>query len=684
MSGPVDLREFVAGFLAEADELLRAAKANLLTVDTAARRGEASPRPVRDLFRALHTIKGLAAMVGVDPVVDIAHAMETVLRAADRGGGRLSPAAVEQLLAGTAAIEQRVRALADRKPVPPAPPRLITALTELDPAAAQAAAPEAAAPELTLPPEVDSRLGASEREQLTRGVARGQAALCAVFVPTAARAAEGVNITSVRERVAEVAEIVKVLPLSAPRDESTPGGLKFALVLLTQASDEVIAAAASTTEITRLASPAAAPAAPEAAEPELSTESWIEEEEEGEHKRGGVVRVSVDRLDDAMERLSALIVTRFRFSRAITALQAEGVDVRGLRQIADEHARQVRDLRASILKLRMISTQELLEPIPLIVRGLRASTGKPVRLEMDAGRAELDKAVAERILPAIVHLVRNAVDHGLESPEARLRAGKPAEGTVTITCFERSSTQLELCVKDDGAGIDREAVARRAGRETPKSDAALLDLLALPGLSTRDTATKTSGRGLGVDIVKRVAEELGGELILSTERGAGTTFLLRVPLTVTIVDALAFACSAQTFVVPIAMVEEIIEVDAAKVVSGPAARASGLRAALVERRGQVMPIIGLESLFALPDAASAPAGLARKALVVRRHGEPFAFVVDRMLGQQEIVVRPLEDPLVKVSGVSGVTDLGDGKPTLVLDVLALASALGARRAEAAA
>jgi two-component system chemotaxis sensor kinase CheA len=671
----VDLREFVSGFLAEADEHLRTVNTNLLAADAAAKKGEASPRAVRELFRSLHTIKGLAAMVGVEPIVDIAHGMEAVLRAADRGGGKLGLPAVEQLITGSKAIESRVRALADQKPVPAAPAKLLEALAELEPAEPAAGAETSVA--LALEPELAAKLTASEKEQLTAGVAQGKRAVRADFVPSPARAAEGLSITSVRERVSAVAEIVKVLPIAAPRTDDMPGGLKFALFLLTTAPDEVIAEAAATSPAEIVLLMKASPPR-EVLLPLPVDEAGPDEATGDDRMRGGVVRVGVERLDDAMEKLSGLIVTRSRLQRTIAMLAADGVDVRQLRQIADEHSRQLRDLRAAILKLRMVSARELLEPIPLIVRGLRAATGKTVRLEIDAGRAELDKAVAERIFPAIVHLVRNAVDHGLEDPEERRRAGKPEEGVIAIKCFERSNTQLELSVTDDGGGIHREEVARRAGAEVPRTDAALLELLALPGLSTRDKATKTSGRGLGMDIVKRLTEELGGELTLRSAPAKGTTFTMRIPLTVTILDAFAFECSAQAFVVPVAMVEEIIEVDTAKVVSSPGRGDKGYRAAMIERRGEAVPLVGLENVFTLAPSAA----LHRKALVVRRNGEPFAFIVDRMMGQQEIVVRPLEDPLVRVTGVPGVTDLGDGKPTLVLDLLALSGSLSGRRAEA--
>jgi two-component system chemotaxis sensor kinase CheA len=531
--------------------------------------------------------------------------------------------------------------------------------------------------EIALEPELLAKLTASERAQLTGGIEEGKRAVRADFTPSPARAAEGLSITTVRERVSAIAEIVKIVPVSAPRTEETPGGLRFTLLLLTTASDEAIAAAVT---IPPEAVQPLTTAAPEAAAPlEAAEEAWFEDLPGEDPRRGGVVRVGVARLDDAMEKLAALIVTRSRLGRAITALAVEGVDVRALRQIEVEHSRQVRDLRAALLKLRMISTRELLQPIPLLVRGLRASTGKSVRVEIDAGRGELDKAVAERIFPAIVHLIRNAVDHGIEPPEERRRKGKPEEGLVTISCFERSNTQIEICVADDGGGIDREAVARRAGREVPRSDAALLELLSLPGLSTRDQATKTSGRGLGMDIVKRLTEELGGEILLrsSPRSGRGTELTLRIPFTVTIVDAFTFECGAQVFVVPVSMVEEIVEVDSQKVVRSPGPSAGSLLVALLSRRGEAVPLIGLDSLFSLPGGAAA----GRKALVVRRNGEPFAFAVDRMRGQQEIVVRPLSDPLVKVAGVPGVTDLGDGKPTLVLDLVALSGRLSGQRAE---
>jgi two-component system chemotaxis sensor kinase CheA len=670
MRSAFDASEFLTGYLVEAEEHLSASTTNLLAVEASLRKGESNPRAVRDLFRSLHTIKGLSAMVGVEPIVDIAHAMETVLRQADRAAGALTAAAVEALLAGLRAIGERVRALSAKAPILPAPAPLLDALAALE----VAKAPSAPTAELDLEPELAAKLSAAEKTQLVQGTEGGRRALRVDFVPSAARAAEGITITTVRERINTMAEIVKVLPLSIPASDTAPGGLTFALLVLTNAPDAELAAAAATAPegIRTLYTPG--PAAPEP----LAAPPGADEEDLGETegRKRGIVRVDVARLDDALERLSALVITRFRLERAVEALAAQGVNVGELGEIVKGYGRQVRDLRGAIMSARMVPVAELLDRVPLIVRGLGRATNKSVRVEIDAGQAELDKAVAERIFPAIVHLIRNAVDHAIEPADERRRLGKPEEGVVRVTCFERSTTQLELCISDDGRGIDREAAARRAGRPVPEDDAALLDLITLPGLTTLDQATKTSGRGLGMDIVKRaVVDQLGGELSVRTTRGAGTTFTLLVPLTITIVDAFSFVCGEQTFVAPVAAVEEIVEVAPAGLVRGPSRHTRFGEVQFMERRGEIVPLVSLASVFSLSPADSA------KALVVRRNGAPFAFAIHRMVGQQEVVIRPLEDPLVKVTGISGSTDLGDGRPTLVLDLVALSGALSQNRTE---
>jgi two-component system chemotaxis sensor kinase CheA len=470
----------------------------------------------------------------------------------------------------------------------------------------------------------------------------------------------------VRERVGRVAEIVKVVPLAVPATAGAPGGIAFALVVLTTASDEALAEAAGVAPSAVRTVSAAAAVAPAPAE-EAPADLPEPDERDPEGPRRGAVRVAVGRLDEAMEALAALLVSRARLAREVAAMAARGVDVRELGFTLQDDARRVRDLRAAILRVRMVPVAEALARVQLVVRSLRRGGGKLVRLEVDAGQAECDKSVADQLLPAVVHLVRNAVDHAVEAPAERRAAGKPEESVVRIGCAARSSTQLELTVTDDGRGVDRERVAARARRPAPATDAALLDLLCLPGLSTQAQASTTSGRGMGMDIVRRiVVDDLGGELLLRTARGAGTTFTLRVPLTLAVLDAFAFECAGQRYAVALSSVDEVIEVDPAGVTRGPSPRAPGV-VGMVERRGAALPVVDLDAVLGLGGRREP----ARRALVVRRGGDAMAFAVDRMLGQQEVVVRPLEDPLLKFAGVSGATDLGDGRATLVLDLGAL-------------
>ena len=675
MSDRFEAAHFIQGFVAEAEEHLRAATAHLLSIEPAVAQGQPTPRQVRELFRSLHTIKGLAGMVGVDPVVAIAHAMETVLREADRASGRLPPASIEPLLDGVRAIEQRVQMVERRQAVVPAPAGLIGRLDALY----SAERPEGGAPtdrQTTLAPELWAKLSGAEREQLVQGLLAGRRGLVARFAPAPTLASGGTNITTVRERLGAIAEIVKVVPESVPITPQAPGGLAFALIVLSDAPDEAVAATVAA------ASETLVPIRLEASATEPVDD--IEDDPLDGPRRGGIVRVEVSRLDDALDKLAALVVTQFRITRAVGQLRAAGADVRALAEVLADNKRQLRDLRGSIMRARMVRVSELLERIPLLLRGLSRATGKAARVELNGGRAELDKGVAERIFPAIVHLVRNAVDHALEPPDERRAAGKPEVGLISVTCLERSDNRLELTLSDDGRGVDPVAVARRANQPIPLTDEGLLELLARPGLSTKNEVTTTSGRGVGMDVVKRIAvNELHGELSMRTTPGQGTTFIMRIPLSITIVDAFAFGCAGETFVIPVAMVEAIQELDPSRAVRGPDRRKAprgepdrrkAVRATdLIERNGEAVPVLRLDEIFGLATPDAPPA---RKAIIVRRNGEAFAFMIDRMLGQQEVVVRPIDDPLVKVDGVSGTTDLGDGRPTLVLDLGALTGRLG--------
>jgi two-component system chemotaxis sensor kinase CheA len=649
----VDLGEFVSGFLAEAEDHLRSINANLLLVDTATRQQTPNPRAVRELFRSLHTMKGLAGMVGVEPIVDLAHAMERILRDAEHNGGRLPAPAFEPLLQGTKAIAQRVSALAASKPVPDAPRELLELLDTVD--AFGAGAGPSLRP-LLLDENVLAKLNSSDVEQLSRPSEQRQA-FQVRFSPSTERAARGLTITAVRERLAPLADIVKVIPVTSKED----GSLTFLFLVVSANTEAQLAEAAecSLEDVIRIAHAEA----PSVFEERLE----IDDDNDGP-SAANVLRVDVRRVDAAMDGLGELLVTKFRLVRAIATLKARGVDVRELQEIVHDTQRRLRDVRALVLGLRMIALSELLDRLPILVRGLQTTTGKVAQIKMEVGRFEVDKAVGERLWPVLVHLIRNAMDHGLEAEAERLRSGKPPQGTIRVSCTRSSNSRLELKIEDDGAGIDSVRVAEQAGRAPPEDDDELLELIARPGLSTRATVTATSGRGMGLDIARRiVVEELGGELRLRTTVGEGTCFTLEVPVTVAVVDAFRCQSAAQSFLVPVASVEEFVEVEPSEIMRSPIiGLESPTRAALLSKRGKTMPFIELSTLL-----GGEPSGVSKKAIIVRRNEQFFAFGVDRLLGHYEVIVRRLADPLVDVPGVAGAADLGDGQPTLLLDLIAL-------------
>jgi two-component system chemotaxis sensor kinase CheA len=655
VSERVDLQEFLGAFVVEAEELVVTANASLLEIELAIAEGTSRPRAVRDLFRALHTIKGLASMIGVEPIVELAHALETLVRAADRAGGSLRPAAVEIALQGVGAISDRVRAVAEHRAVAEPPGGLIEAITSTEVGAAASMIATA------IPPEWEARLSPSERQQLALALQTRAPVWTLSFSPSEANAARGITITTVRAGLGAIGEIVKVIPRSIEATAGVQRGVAFDILIVSSATQLAIAEVAATDPDRVIAMVQPVPAGPE-----LDVTDSLDPIERDDHVSTpgrAVVRVELARLDDLQDQLALLIVSRFRLEREIASLTELGTDVRRLHEIVRIQGRQLRDLRRAILRARMVRVAEVLEPLTLLVRRLVGSSQRLVQLEVEARDVELDKAVADRLLPALIHLVRNAVDHGIETPEQRVAIGKPRTGTVHVSCLEVAGNFIEVVVRDDGRGIDRAEIARRANRPIA-DDAGLLAVLTSPGFSTRDVATTTSGRGLGMDIVRRIAVgDLGGEISMTTHPDAGTAFTLRVPVTMSVMDVLSFQCGPQAFVVPALVVEEIIEVVPEMIVVPPNALATMSPLSLVARRDRAIPLVSLGAILAIDSGAHA-----RKALVVRRNGEAIAYTVDRVIGRQEVVVRTIDDPLVHVPGIAGATDLGDGRPTLVLDL----------------
>ena len=373
--------------------------------------------------------------------------------------------------------------------------------------------------------------------------------------------------------------------------------------------------------------------------------------------------MQADRLDAVINLLGELVI-----AGAGAQLLARQTKQRNLIEANTQIGRLIEEIRNGTLQLRMVPIGETFARFRRVVRDTASELGKDVALHIVGGDTELDKSVVERIADPLMHLVRNALDHGLESPAERLAAGKPAQGSLTLAaCHESGSIVIRIV--DDGRGIRRQRVLERAWerglveRGVVPSDEQILQLIFAPGFSTAEKITNLSGRGVGMDVVRRNIEALRGSVTIDSTEGQGSTIEIRLPLTLAIIDGFLVGVDGATYVVPLDNVVECVEL------AGAAAREAG-RNGYLNLRGRVLPLLRLREHFGL--AGEPPR---RENLVVVNHaGQQVGLVVDRLLGEFQTVIKPLGRLFARVRGFSGATILGSGAVALILDVPGLISA----------
>jgi len=381
-----------------------------------------------------------------------------------------------------------------------------------------------------------------------------------------------------------------------------------------------------------------------------------------------VVRVDLPRLDDLMRIVGEMVIKRSRFEEEVNRLSRKGeaLDIGALREVNVGLGRSLRELREGIMRVRMVPVAEIFARMPFVVRDLARESRKKARLTMEGQQTEIDKYLIEQLKDSLLHLVRNSFSHGVETPEERSAAGKPEEAVISL-CAETTGDLVVITVGDDGRGISEKAILRRAqelGISIPEvvDNTALLEILCSPGFSTRTDADLASGRGIGMAVVKNTVRELGGTLAVETEEGRGSKFIIRVPLTLAIAETLIVSVQDQTCAVPQSYVAEVMPVTEEEI-----RKVNGVE--VIAYREGVLPVMRLSSFFRL----------ARKpqermcVLVLNSDRGSSGLVVDRIHGQREIVVRPIRDPLIHSPGVAGATELGDGRPVLILDGAAFTS-----------
>lgn len=672
-------------FFEECEDLLSRLSDGLAAIPQAAQRNELET--IHDVFRAVHSIKGGAGAFGLASLVSFAHAFETVLDL--MRGGNLLPdaAAMHVLLRASDVLADLVAAARDGAAEPAQMSQL---LLELDLLAERGPWQEDEDAAFAFEPMRIDIIPLGHPEDVDQPEHSGFAI---TFVPLAALYAAGHEPIALFRAVGELgalqvtADVSAVVPL-AQIDVSRPQ-LRWQLDLETAVShDDVMALfefVGDTARIsidprpTVIAQPAPAPAgggvqagAEKTPEQPLATLQSMDTSANG--PRGPAkasvaqlpvtttIRVNLDRVDRLINQIGELVIMEAMLSQAISSagLRDDGdisSSLEGIKQLAAKIQESVMAIRAQPLK-------SVFQRLERITREAADATRKQVRLETIGEATEVDKTVIERLVDPLTHMIRNSVDHGIEASEQRIAAGKPAEGKITLSAAHRSGRVI-IEVNDDGAGINRPRVrelAEEKGLIPPGaqlSPAEIDNLLFLPGFSSKEEVSALSGRGVGLDVVRREIQSLGGRVSIQSTPGQGTSFTIALPLTLAVLEGMLIGVGGETMILPISSIIETLRPNESEI------HRLGRNGRLIAKRGEMIPIIDLARSFGFaPEADDQRTVLI---LVECDSGRRAALAADQIFDQRQVVIKSLEDNYGTVPGISAATILGDGRIALIVD-----------------
>jgi two-component system, chemotaxis family, sensor kinase CheA len=684
----------LSDFVSEAQETVDALAKGLMRLEEAG--AESEPELLNSVFRAAHSLKGLASIFGVERLARLAHALEDAFDDL-RMGRRPFDVGVLDLLLEAPEVFSRIIS-EESTGAPHATHDQATRLTERLRASERGGAVAGDGPVDTfaLGPEVRRLLTEYEEHRLSSALRKGLA-LYRVRVAFELTAFDE-QLAALSARLKDLGEVVSTLPSADMKDPST---IAFELLLATSAprasvvmeagphagvdAVAVLAAGAPGAVVPRPAAqkrvpiprPAEVDAPREEPPPSAAlalspTPEPLAELDTGTLRSASqAVRVDIRKLDRLMNVVGELVLVKSSLQSISERFKGDGVDAglaAELRQASRSLERKLGELQGGILEVRMVPLDQVFDKLTRMVRKLAREVGKEIELEVSGGEVELDKLIVEDLSDPLMHLVRNAIDHAIETPEVRERKGKPRAGHITLSAVQRGH-HVRLSVTDDGNGIDEDRIREAAvtrGLATAESVKGLtrrevMNLIFVPGFSTARQVTSLSGRGVGMDVVKNNIAALSGIIDLHSERGVGTSFEVTLPVTLAIIRALVVKASGRTYAVPLNSVLEIIEVRDADI------RRVSTREAIT-LRGTTLPITRLSRFFAAEELAPPdPLFVVVTGLAQERLG----LAVDELLGQQDIVVKPLGSLLAGVRGIAGATDLGHRTTVLVLDVGAI-------------
>ncbi|HEX4337532.1 MAG TPA: chemotaxis protein CheA [Polyangiaceae bacterium] len=673
-------------FFSEAGELVEALSRNLLALDAALRNKQEDPALVNEAFRAVHTLKGLAGLFGAKRVGTLSHKLEDVLDSLRLGRLALTENVLDLLFRAVELYNEALTVERARSDDPlPAIDGLIDEFARLGNEGPSGASPLS---RFELDQAMLAVLTEYEEHRLKTCVEQGLL-LYRVRVDFALATIDRA-LEDIKARAKVHGEVITYLPTGASTGADT---IELDLLLASASSLAALEASLGTNgaliEAIRLRRPETAAAAAEhgsgsAAIPSLPappaglslSERAPDAAEPGAaaHRQSvQTVRVDIRKLDALMNVVGELAIVKNALARLGERIRAEGGRQLGseLHSIQRSFDRRLGEMQNGILEVRMVPLGQVFDRLARVVRQIGREMGKDIRLVITGAETEIDKLIVEELSDPLMHVVRNAIDHGIEVAEERIRVGKPLAGTIALNAFQKGN-HVVIEVEDDGHGIDEVAIVERAveigkvHRDEVQTLARseVLNLIFLPGLSTRREASDYSGRGVGMDVVKTNISKLGGVIDLHSESEIGTKLTITLPVTLAIVSALLVRIVGRVFAMPLTSVAEAITLDETQV------RVLDGREVMT-LRGVTLPICRLGRVFGLAPLPGAVIPKRQYVVVATLGSRRLGFAVDDLQGQQDIVIKPLGKSLSGVRGFSGATELGDQRVALVLDPAAL-------------
>lgn len=658
----MDISDFYQTFFDEADELLADMEQHLLDLVPEAPDAE----QLNAIFRAAHSIKGGAGTFGFTILQETTHLMENLLDEARRGEMQLNTDIINLFLETKDIMQEQLDAYkSSQEPDAASFEYICQALRQLA-LEAKGEAPAAAAKLSVVETETAAPAPAATTDggklHIKLGKLKGN--------ETELLQEELGNLGTLSQIEKADDHLIATLETSASADDIT-AVLCFVIEIdqiefLPLPAAEPAPAAPAEPVVQAAPAPTAPVAAPVAKAPAASAPR-AEQNKPAREKENTSIRVAVEKVDQLINLVGELVITQSMLQQRSNELDpvTHGDLITSMSQLQ----RNARDLQESVMSIRMMPMEYVFSRFPRLVRDLASKLGKQVELTLQGSSTELDKSLIERIIDPLTHLVRNSLDHGIESPEKRDAAGKSPVGNLILSA-EHQGGNICIEVTDDGAGLNRERILAKAMSQGMAVSESMTDdevgmLIFAPGFSTAEQVTDVSGRGVGMDVVKRNIQEMGGHVEIASRQGQGTTIRILLPLTLAILDGMSVKVNEEVFILPLNAVMESLqprEEDLHPLAGGER---------VLEVRGEYLPLVELWKVFDVQGAKTeATQGIV---VILQSAGRRYALLVDQLIGQHQVVVKNLESNYRKVPGISAATILGDGSVALIVDVSALQS-----------